>query len=193
MLAADQQKKMLLETTDALLTEQTHSLAVPMSAVNLGLVNISQAAAANLNKVVQRILQPISKGLVSQDSLLDPINVTIIQGVDTWLQEQTFLLTQLAASAGLCQPGQPLETALLDQATEEPELAYSAILALSIRDLRDVAKCICEALREIRDRLPPQPLAVPGEPLASGDVLAEVIAAQPLAKEIPVARDWPEV
>jgi hypothetical protein len=140
------------------------------------------------------ITKHIALGIVDNSNGIDFLTTSILQPLYGWQAENDLLLNHLAASAGLIQPGDPLVNALMEQAAEEPELAYSAIMAVAIRDLRDVARQIVEALREIRDRLPFAPVAVPGEPVAVGDEFADVpVYSSTVDDDDTEPVSWPEV
>ena len=76
------------------------------------------------------------------------------------------MLQDLSAAAGLRQPGDPLEAALIEQVSVAPDIAYSATLLLALRDAMPHLGRIVEVLREIRDRMPGQPIQFEGEAAA---------------------------
>ena len=59
----------------------------------------------------------------------------------------------------------------MQEVAEAPELAYSATLLIALRDALPYLGQLIEVLREIRDRMPGQPIRFVGEPLAEAPAI----------------------
>jgi hypothetical protein len=185
-VTSDQQ---LLAAINALLADNEEQIQLPLTAIALSAAQLSQQTSGAVTRLGNAITKHIALGIVDNANGLDFLSTAILQPLYDWQTENDLLLNHLAASAGLIQPGDPLVNALMDQAAQEPELAYSAIMAVAIHDLRDVARQIVEVLREMRDRMPGAPVAIPTEQQADQD---EIDEPAPIDAEFdtPVSAGW---
>jgi len=172
----------LLDSIETLLADNENLITLPLTAINQGIAQLSVQNARTITKIEGKLLKAIDAYAVQNDNAIDSFGLALLQPLQDWQTENNLLLTQLAASAGLTQPGDPLEAALVQQIADEPELAYSATLLIAIRDLLPYARQLIEVLREIRDRMPSIPVHVPGEPYASAEALDEDVQPQIPAK-----------
>jgi hypothetical protein len=156
-------EQQLLEGIHALLVENEASISLPLNKLNSGIAQLTEENSKIITRLMGKILRSISLRTRENDDALDTLGVHILAPLQTWEQENNLLLTQLAAKTGLTQPGDPLESALLNQVADAPELAYSATLLLAIREAMPMFQRIADALEEIRDRLPATPVRIAGE------------------------------
>lgn len=160
LTAADAQ---LLESIDTLLADNSNEIMLPMTALNQGIAKLSVENAKAITQIQGRLVKDIERHAVTSDNEIDALSMAILAPLQGWQDENLLLLTQLASAAGLTQPGDPLESALVAQVADAPELAYSATLLIAMRDALPHLAEIVIALREIRDRLPLAPVRFPGE------------------------------
>ncbi len=153
----------LLHSIETLLADAENQIALPLTRINQGIAKLSAQNSKTITPIMNRLLRSIEQFAVDNDNAIDALGLAILQPLQDWQAENNLLLTQLAAGAGLTQPGDPLEAALLAQVADEPELAYSATLLLAIRDALPYLGQLIEVLREIRDRMPSPPVEFPGE------------------------------
>jgi len=156
----------LLDSIETLLADGTNSISLPMTAINQGIAALSATSAKTITSIQGKLIKSIQAHAVANDNDIDRFGMIILQPLQDWQSENNLLLTQLAAHAGLTQPGDSLEAALVQEVAEAPELAYSATLLIALRDALPYLGKLVEVLREIRDRMPGQPMRFAGEPLA---------------------------
>lgn len=156
----------LLKSIEALLVDGEDSISLPLTAINQGIAKLSALSSKTILKLQADLLKYLDLGNVDSENDLDALSVAILRPIQDWQLENNLLLTQLAAGAGLTQPGDPLEQALVNQVAQEPELALSATLLIALRDFGGKVDSLVEVLREIRDRMPQFPVHVQGEPEA---------------------------
>jgi hypothetical protein len=169
----DAENAQLLAAIASVLEADEFSIQLPLTAVNQGIAQLSQISSGLVNKVSGAVLKDIVKRNVENDNVLDALNLAILNPLLSWQEENDLLLTQLAAQAGLTQPGDPLEAAITQSAADAPELAYSATLLLALRDAMGQFSGLIEVLREIRDRMPSLPVEYRGEPRSTAVATAE--------------------
>jgi hypothetical protein len=157
----------LLSSIETLLAQGENQISLPLTALNQGIAKLSMLSAKTITGLQNSLIKSINQANVASENDLDPISMAILRPLQDWQEQNNLLLTQLAASSGLTQPGDSLEMALVNQIAEEPELAYSATLLIAIRDMLPYASQLIEVLREIRDRMRDVPVHFRGEPLAS--------------------------
>lgn len=179
----------LLSSIDTLLAQGENQIALPMTAINQGIAKLSVQSAKTITGIQNVLLKSINQANVAQENDLDPLGMAILRPLQDWQEQNNLLLTQLAASSGLTQPGDPLEAALVNQLAEEPELAYSATLLIALRDVLPHFKALIEVLREIRDRMPGVPVSIDGEPRSEE---VETVEPEPSLSfmEEPVSAGW---
>jgi hypothetical protein len=197
-MAADpttQENAQLLAAITELVIDNADTIAVPATALNRFIAQLSQTNSRSLVKVQGALIKSIDQAAIDNNNAIDQLGLAILAPLNDWFAENQLLLTQLAASAGLTQPGDPLEKALLQSVADEPELAYSATLLIALRDFRPLLADIAEALREIRDRLPPLTTRTREEAPATGDPEAIVVETDPRYASLGagglVAADYP--
>lgn len=184
-LTADQLALMgAIETLNA---QDEHDIAIPLTALNQSIAALTQQNSKQLVKIQNALIKSIAQDVVNDGNALDSISVALLGPIQDQLNESTFLLTQLASAAGLTDPGDPLEAALVKQVAEEPQIAMSATLLIAIRELQPTFNDLVEVLREIRDRMPQVPVAVPGETPSTG--AAEVPPIDEMVGEWRAARN----
>ena len=155
--------KSALQSIDQFIGENHEALSVPMTALNQGLDALITANGKAVKGLTNRVLAAINKRVVKDDEATDSAITTLLQGIDAWLAGQHFTLTQMAAKGGLTEVGEGLEAALAQDAAAGKQLAYQGTLVLSIREAEGKIDELIEVLREIRDRMPGQPVQWPGE------------------------------
>jgi hypothetical protein len=153
----------LLDAINTLTATHADSVTIPYSVLNQGIADLVAANGATIAKVSKVLTRKLDQAVTDNDNGLELVGTVILQGINAYLTENDLLLNHLAASAGILKPGDPLESVLLNQVAEAPELAYSATLLIALRDALPIGRQIVEVLREIRDRLPPSAIRLAGE------------------------------
>lgn len=141
-------------------------ISLVLNSLNRHVAQLSQKNGKIITGIQETVLKKINQELVDNDNAIDPVSTAILARTQEWLNDNQLLLQDLSAAAGLRQPGDPLEAALIEQVSVAPDIAYSATLLLALRDAMPHLGRIVEALREIRDRLPGQPIQFEGEAVA---------------------------
>lgn len=168
----------LLQAIDDAQAQNEDDLLLVMTALNQGIAKLSVQNSRSLTSIEGRLIKSIDQYAVDNSNAIDQLGMAILGPINDWQDENLLLLTQLAAQAGLTQPGDPLEAALLQSVADEPQLAYSATLLIALRDALPFLGQLIEVLREIRDRMPVFPATAPGEiPSIAG---AEQLPGEPL-------------
>jgi hypothetical protein len=185
----------LLDSISTLLADAENNITLPMTAINQGIAQLSVQNAKALTKIQGALIKSIEQHAVTNDNAIDQLGMAILAPMQGWQEENNLLLTQLAASAGLTQPGDPLEAALVAQVADEPELAYSATLLIALRDALPHLAELVEVLREIRDRMPPTAIRNVGEQPAAGEDDEQVGGDDPdyasFGTPVEAVVDWP--
>ena len=163
----------LMGAINTLVADEEDNVALPMTAINQWIAQLSQQSSKTIVGVGNAIIKSIAAGNVSSSNDVDAVGTQLLQPLYDWQSQNDLVLTQLAAGVGLTQPGEPLESALLNQTAQAPELAYSASLLLALREAMSHFGGLIEVLREIRDRMPPLAASVPGEAPQTGDVISD--------------------
>lgn len=169
----------LLGAIETLLAEGENQISLPLTAINQSIAALSVQSSKSVVSIQNRLIRSIEQHAVAQDNEIDAFGLAILKPLQDWQEENNLLLNHLAAAAGVIQPGDPLEAALVTQVAEQPELAYSATLLIALRDVLPLFGQIVEVLREIRDRLPNAPVHVPGEPRASAVAIEDQLSVKP--------------
>ncbi len=159
----------LLSSIETLLADNQNLISLPLTAINQGIAQLSVLSAKAIAKVANTLTKQIAADIVTNSNAVDSLGTSILQPLYDWQAQNELLLTQLAASAGLTQPGDPLTAALVESAAEQPELAYSATLLMALREAMGRFDGLVEVLREIRDRMPPLAVRNEGEAAATGE------------------------
>lgn len=151
---------------DLILTEQDDALSGPMQALVSAVANSTTKDEKSLNKISNKVMQAADMHSTLALNSLDQSFTAINRAMEQWQFDMHFLLTQLAAKAGLTQPGEQLESALTTTDEQMLSTSYGQSLILNCKMLVPFFDDLIEVLREIRDRMPPIPLHVSGEPPA---------------------------
>lgn len=148
------------------------------------------ATAKPIKKLQSRLLQDAAKKVVTTDNGIDFITTSLLNGVNTWLQEADFLLQNLAVKGGVIKPGDPLTAALAQAVADEPQLEYLGTLVLAVKEAApwlDRIAVACERMANALERANPPsspvPASIPGQAAA---VLAEI-------EDDFIETTWPEV
>lgn len=157
-------EQVVLESIDELLCSQDDSLVLPMTKLDKAVSDIVVKHAKTVATFQDKILRAASRHTTKAVDQLDGVYTRLLQGLDAWQYDMHFLLQQLAAKGGVIKVGDPLETALIEEATRAPELLYGGTLVLSVKEAVGHLDDLIEVLREIRDRMPPRALRLRGEP-----------------------------
>lgn len=157
------EQQQLLDSIETLLADGENLVTLPLTAINQGIAQLSGMSGKTVAQIQSKLLKSIDQFAVDNDNAIDGFGLTLLKPLQDWQDENNLLLTQLAASAGLTQPGDPLEAALTQEIASVPELAYSATLLMAIRDFLPSFGALIEVLREIRDRMPGAAAETPGE------------------------------
>jgi hypothetical protein len=163
----------LMQAIQTLLEANEDSISIPMTALNQGIAQLSQQNSKATVKLGNAIIKEIAQGVADNNAAVDQIGTAVLEPLFDWQAQNDLLLNQLASASGLIQPGDPLIAALTQQASDQPELAYSATLLLALRDAIALVPPFLEVLREIRDRMPSLPVTFTGESRQTGTVIQE--------------------
>lgn len=154
------------------LGENDYEISLVYNALNKGIAQLAFRNTKIINDLQGALLKSIDAKLVENDNIIDVVSTALLGWTQSALDDTHQLLTQIAASAGLTNPGDPLEAALINRVAEQPDMAYSASLFLALREAMPHLGCICKSLERIADALEgnatPNPLPVMGEPAAGG-------------------------
>jgi hypothetical protein len=176
----------LLENIKTVLVDNEQSISLVLSTLNKGIAQMVRDNQQQVNKVAGKVLGWLTKVTTANANALDPVATAILQRIIDYSQQNEFLLTQIAAAAGLTQPGDPLEAALIDRATEAPEIAYSASLLIALREAMAPIERIAVALERIADAQGAASASDESEIESADETAVEAAAAAPTAIE-----DWP--
>lgn len=168
----------LMNAIQTLLEDEEDQVALPMTQLNQYIAQLSLDSSKTITSIGNKIIKSIAMQNVANENDIDALGTAILAPLYDWQAQNNLLLTQLSAGVGLTQPGDPLESALLNQTAEAPELAYSATLLLALREAMGRFDGLVEVLREIRDRMPGLPMSVRGETRESGPTISEPAPAQ---------------
>jgi hypothetical protein len=165
----------LLQAIKAGQDENDVEISLALNALNKGVAQLVAKNGKIIVKLQGDVLQSLNRHYVDNDNAIDGVSTAILSATQNAMDDSRLLLTQLAASAGLTQPGDPLEAALTQRVAEQPDLAYSATLLLALKDAMPCLCRIADACERIADALEgsalPAPLPVMGEPGAGGGAL----------------------
>lgn len=153
----------LLDSIDYLQGANSDALMIPMTTLNEAITAIVDKNSGIIAKMQGKLLRKIDHASTKQLDALDGVYTRLLQGLDAYQFDAHHLLEQLAVKGGFTQVGQPLETALLKEVTEAPQLAYAGTLVLAVKEAVPYLEQLIEVLREIRDRMPPLSIRVKGE------------------------------
>jgi hypothetical protein len=167
------QNAALMNAINSVFEDNEENITLPMTAVNEGIAALSKQTSSAIVKLGNTIVKSIVQGSVDNDNAIESLGTAILQPLYDWQAENDLLLNHLASAAGLIQPGDPLTQALVTQATEQPELALSAVLLLALQQQTNSMTALVEVLREIRDRLPGVPAEFAGESKAKAAAIQE--------------------
>jgi len=167
----------LLAAITTLVAGNDEAVQIPMSLINQDVAKAVFSNSKTLSGISNLLVKKIGQAVTDNDNDIELAGTAMLQGIGATLDQNALLLNHLASAAGLLQPGDPLEAALLDQTAEAPELAYSASLLLAIREAMPHLGAIVEVLREIRDVLAGSPADDSAEPAAANDDFAAPPAA----------------
>jgi hypothetical protein len=92
------------------------------------------ATAKPIKKLQDRLIRDANKHLVATDNAINFVQTSLLNGVNTWLQEAGFLLQNLAVKGGIIEPGDPLEKALAQEVADEPQIEYLGTLVLAVKE-----------------------------------------------------------
>lgn len=178
----------LLDSIDFLQGANNDALMIPLSTVNQAVVDVVDKNSALIGKLQGKILRKLDHATTKNLDALDGVYTRLLAGLDAYQYDAHYLLQQLAVKGGITQAGQPLETALLEQVTRAPELAYGATLVLAVKEAIPFFEQLIQVLREIRDKLGERVVTpAPTTPIIAGDPDHDDEAA---AADKPLPQDW---
>ena len=158
-----------LQSIDQFIGENHEGLSVPMTTLNQAISNLIEGNGKAIKGLTSRVVKAIDRHVVTNDEQVDSALTTLLQGIDAWLSSQEYALTLMSSKGGLLEIGEPLAAVLAEDAAQGKQLAYQGTLVLSIREAEGKIDELIEVLREIRDRMPGQPVQWPGETPALGE------------------------
>lgn len=171
MEAADTQ---VYAAIDQLLVEQDDHLMLPMTKLNIAIKGLFEENTRAITKIQDKLIRKVDRETTKQSDHLDVALTRVQNALETWQQETQYLLTQIAAKGGIVKAGDPLESALLTDLAQAPQLQLGTTLVLEVSRLGPYFVSLIEVLREIRDRMPGTPVRFAGEPAAEEDPEAVV-------------------
>ena len=147
-----------LQSIDQFIGENHEGLSVPMTTLNQAISNLIEGNGKAIKGLTSRVVKAIDRHVVTNDEQVDSALTTLLQGIDAWLSSQEYALTLMSSKGGLLEIGEPLAAVLAEDAAQGKQLAYQGTLVLSIREAEGKIDELIEVLREIRDRMPGQPV-----------------------------------
>ncbi len=139
----------LLQAINQLLSENDQAVRIPMNVVNQGIAELINDNGKIVSRVSGAVVRQISKELTANENLIDPVPTAVLSAIGGYLQENELLLNHLASAAGLLQPGDPLEAALVEQVAKAPDLMVSTTLLMALREWTPALERIAKALERI--------------------------------------------
>lgn len=106
-------------------------ISLVLNSLNRHVAQLSQKNGKIITGIQETVLKKINQELVDNDNVIDQVSTAILARTQEWLNDNQLLLQDLSAAAGLRQPGDPLEAALIEQVSVAPDIAYSATLLLA--------------------------------------------------------------
>lgn len=156
-------EEQILESIDNLQAANADALVLPMSTVNKTIADLVDKNSTLIGKLQTKILRKLDHATTKNLDHLDGVYTRLLAGLDAYQFDANHLLQLLASKGSFIKTGEPLETALIEEVTKAPELAYGATMVLEISRLAPYFQELVEVLREIRDRMPPLSIRVKGE------------------------------
>lgn len=182
----------VLESIDGALGLAEENLSVPMSKINEAVSAVVTSNAKAIKRLTEKILKAADKNSVAASNQLDAVYSNLLGGIDSWLGNARFLLTQLAAKGGLAEIGQPLETALEQSATNAAGIEYMGTLVLAVKEAIPWFDRIALALERIADKINPLELDSVNGKQELVEVSPKIIdGTDDLEPFVPI--DWPQV
>lgn len=139
----------LLQAIKAGQDENDNEISLVLNSLNKGVAGLVAKNGKILTDLQGKIIKKLHQQFVDNDNTIDSVSTSILGWTQSQLDDTQLLLTQLAASAGMTAPGDPLEAALTETLAEAPEIAYSASLLLSLREAMPWLKRIALALEKM--------------------------------------------
>lgn len=159
-----------LDALNELLAKEGDTLSIPYSALAEQLATIAVPGTKLVKQLQARLLKQAAKSNVNSSNLMDWFTTTMLASLNQWQDQQRYMLTHIATRSGMIGLNDPLEAALIAEAVRAPEMAYAGTLVLAVKEAIPYFEQLIEVLREIRDRMPAQAIAVKGETPEAGKV-----------------------
>jgi hypothetical protein len=179
MITADQE----LDIDSGLSNEmdsQEESFAGIIQGVNDWIKDSLKSQDATCAKCAKKINSYISRQSATQGNTIDALLTQILQWVDTNQVSQEWTLGQVAAKAGVINPGEGIATINWNYEPQAETCDVDRkILWLDCEKLAPCLAPLIEVLREIRDRMGYAPALIPGEPPAKAVADADVVSIFP--------------
>lgn len=183
----------VLDAIDELQAGIEDSLAGPMQAINNATINVFIEGDKTINKITKTVNQTCDKCTTRALDQLDLVLTQLINALNIWQQDIHFVLTQIVAKAGWTSPGMTLELLMQQWQEVMNKVDFGPPLVLSVKEAIPHFDQLIEVLREIRDRLPPIPLHVVGEPPAHAEQPDEPLAETGEAETPPEEAPLPQL
>lgn len=156
-------EEQILESIDTLQAANADALVLPMSNINQAIVSLVDKNSTLIGKLQTKILRKLDHATTKNLDHLDGVYTRLLAGLDAYQFDADHLLQLLASKGSFIKAGQPLETALIEEVTKAPEIAYAGTLVLAVKEAVPYLNLLIEVLREIRDRMPPLSIRIKGE------------------------------
>lgn len=152
---SDTAKEEMVSALEELLAQQDFELSIPYNHLNQGVAQVVENQAKVVSKLQGKIVKGLAKELTSQDNSLERVRTMILNGLNAHQADTEFLLQQLAMKSGAIKIGDPLESALIQEATRGAEMTQVGTLVLQVAQAAPWLERICLALERIADRMSP--------------------------------------
>lgn len=171
-------EQVVLESIDQLLAAQDNDLIIPYSKVNKEITDVVQRNAKIVTRMVDKVLREADRHITAVGDALDSVQTRVLQGLDSYAWDQEYLLSHLAAKSGMIQPGDALETALLQQTADAPQLAYAGTLVLAVHEAVPWLERIATALEVMATWIPQESMQERINRLNGDDLLAGLLTSE---------------
>lgn len=145
----------LLRQIEFMMASQANLISIPFSKLNQAVAGQVQSSNRLVTRMQSKLLQRIAKNVVTQGNVIDAAQTTVLNGLNQYQADTRNLLTYLASKSGMVGPGDPLESALVNEIVDAPRLTYEGTLVLAVKEAVPWLERIAAALERIADRLSP--------------------------------------
>lgn len=170
LLTAEEQA---LEGLESLLSQAEADLAGPIQTLIACVQSEIASNEQHLEKCRRKLKAVLGRNVAQADNSLDAVTTKVTGQCQGHVTTNEITLNQLAVKGGVIQVGDSLDDWVNPPCEPEPVIQWGGTLVLSVREAIPHLDQLIEVLKEIRDRLPGQPVEQPGE-LPAAELPSEV-------------------